>query len=159
MGDNTSTSEDRARLVLRNDFQELKRLAPWIEDAVQRAALDAATSFAVQLCLDEAVANVVMHGKVEGKASRIVVTFQRMQDELVLSIEDDGVPFDPTNVAPAKPAATLETTRIGGLGVHLMRRFSTSMHYERVADQNCLRLTFPAVDPARVAPESRIGSD
>jgi serine/threonine-protein kinase RsbW len=144
VGDDALTTDDGASLVLRNDFQELKRLAPWIEDAVQRVALDAATSFAIQLCLDEAVANVIMHGKVEGRASRIVVRLQRTQDKFVLRIEDDGAPFDPTGVAPAKPAETLETTRIGGLGVHLMRKFSAGMHYERVADQNRLSLTFPA---------------
>jgi serine/threonine-protein kinase RsbW len=144
MDDNAPKIEDGARLVLRNNFQELNRLAPWIEDAVQRSSLDAATSFAIQLCLDEAVANIIMHSKVEGKASRIVVTLQRKHDEFVLSVEDDGAPFDPTRVTPTKPAATLETTRIGGLGVHLMRKFSASMRYERVADQNCLSLTFPA---------------
>ena len=144
MGDDAPTTEDGACLVLRNDFQELKRLAPWIEDAVERASLDAATSFAIQLCLDEAVANVIMHGKVEGKASRIMVKLQRMRDKFVLEVEDDGAPFDPTGVAPANPSETLETTRIGGLGVHLMRTFSASMYYERVADQNRLSLTFPA---------------
>lgn len=144
MGEDAPTAEDGACLVLRNDFQELKRLAPWIEDAVERASLDAATSFAIQLCLDEAVANVIMHGKVQGKASRIVVKLQRIRDKFVLEVEDDGAPFDPTGVAPAKAAETLETTSIGGLGVHLMRTFSASMHYERVADQNRLSLTFPA---------------
>ena len=144
MGDNASTTEDGAHLILRNEFQELKRLAPWIEDAVQRADVDATTSFAIQLCLDEAVANVIMHGKTEGKASRIIVTLHRCDDAFELRIEDDGPPFDPTGVAPAQPAATLETTRIGGLGVHLMRKFAATMRYERVADHNCLHFTFPA---------------
>jgi sigma-B regulation protein RsbU (phosphoserine phosphatase) len=137
-----STSENSARLVLRNDFQELTRLAGWIEDTVRHCSLPETTSFAVQLCLDEAVANIIMHGSAESKATEIVVTLERQQDEVVLRIEDDGPPFDPTGVAPSLPGPTLESTRIGGLGVHLMRNFSAAMQYQRYANRNCLRLTF-----------------
>ena len=141
MGEPLSTTKG-SRLVLRNEFDELKRLATWIEDAVQRYSLSPATSFAVQLCLDEAAANIVTHGKDE-KASRIVVTLQRQQDEFVVLIEDDGPPFNPTGIAPLQPGSALETAKIGGLGVHLIRKFSTGMHYERIGEENSLRLTFP----------------
>jgi phosphoserine phosphatase RsbU/P len=139
-----------SQLVLRNEFNELNRLASWIEDAVQRYSLNATTSFAVQLCVDEAAANIITHNIGE-KASRIVVTLQRQQDEFVVLVEDDGPPFDPTGVPPPQPGSTLETTKIGGLGVHLMRRFSTSMQYERIGEENSLRLTFPTGDMAKDA--------
>jgi serine/threonine-protein kinase RsbW len=136
-----SADAESCSLVLRNELHELSRLSSWIEDAAQSCALDPTTSFAVQLCVDEAVANIVTHGD-DAKASRIVVTLQRVADECVLQIEDDGPPFDPTRVADPKPATSLETAKIGGLGVHLMRKYSTGMHYERAAGQNRLRLTF-----------------
>jgi phosphoserine phosphatase RsbU/P len=140
VGEPRSTTKG-SRLILRNEFDELERLATWIEDTVQRYSLSAATSFAVQLCVDEAVANIITHAKHQ-KASRIVVTLQRQQDEFVVLIEDDGAAFDPTSVAPPELGGTLETTKIGGLGVHLMRRFSSSMHYERIGEENSLRMTF-----------------
>jgi phosphoserine phosphatase RsbU/P len=140
VGEPRSTTKG-SRLVLRNEFDELERLAIWVEDAVQRYSLNAATSFAVQLCVDEAVANIITHAKDE-KASRIAVTLQRQQDEFVVLIEDDGLAFDPTGVAPPELGGTLETAKIGGLGVHLMRQFSTSMHYERIGEENSLRMTF-----------------
>jgi len=49
------------RLELRSDLAELKRLAGWIEAQAQQE-LSADTSFAIQLCLEEAVANIIMHG-------------------------------------------------------------------------------------------------
>jgi phosphoserine phosphatase RsbU/P len=169
VGESTSTTGDGARLVLRNEFQELKRLATWIEDAVQRSALDPTTAFAVQLCVDEAVANIVMHGRGDTKASQIVITMKPAGDEVVLQIEDDGPPFDPTTIAAPERSDKLETVRIGGLGVHLMRQFSASMRYARVADRNSLRLSFPTSDAsvspatpprgsARVAKRSTVGN-
>lgn len=148
MGEPLPTTK-ASRLVLRNEFDELNRLASWIEDAVRRYSLNATTSFAVQLCVDEAAANIITHNKDE-RASRIVVTLQRQQDEFVVLIEDDGPPFDPTGVPPPQPGTTLETTKIGGLGVHLIRRFSASMQYGRIGEENSLRLTFPTDDKAHV---------
>ena len=49
------------RLELRSDLAELKRLAGWIKAQAQQE-LSADTSFAIQLCLEEAVANIIMHG-------------------------------------------------------------------------------------------------
>ena len=43
------------------DLAELKRLAGWIKAQAQQE-LSADTSFAIQLCLEEAVANIIMHG-------------------------------------------------------------------------------------------------
>jgi anti-sigma regulatory factor (Ser/Thr protein kinase) len=132
-----------ARLVLDNEFQEMKRLGPWIEEVLGRSALGPATSFAVQVCLDEAVANVIRHGKAAAKASRIVVTLKRRDDECILRIDDDGAAFDPTLAAPRVRPVSWESAEIGGLGVHLMRTFSARMRYERVAEQNRLWLYFP----------------
>lgn len=155
VGEPLSTTKG-SRLVLCNEFDELNRLASWIEDAVQRYSLNATTSFAVQLCVDEAAANIISQNKDE-KATRIVVTLQRQQDEFVVLIEDDGPPFDPTGVPPPQPGRTVETTKIGGLGVHLMRRFSTSMQYERIGEENSLRLTFEIDDKAKVDRTDRAG--
>jgi hypothetical protein len=47
------------RLKLGSDFAELKRLAGWIESQQE---LTGETSFAIQLCLEEAVANIIMYG-------------------------------------------------------------------------------------------------
>ena len=137
-------SAEIARLVLRNEFEEMHRLGPWIEEVVGRSSFGPATSFAVQVCLDEAVANVIRHRRPNAKASRIVVTLGRKDTECSLCIEDDGPPFDPTSVVPRIQPPTFELGEIGGLGVHLMRTFSTRMHYERIAEQNRLQLFFPA---------------
>ena len=54
-------NSEASRLVLRKDVAELKRLAGWIEGFTQeRTSPD--VSFAVQLCLEEAVANIIMYG-------------------------------------------------------------------------------------------------
>ena len=47
------------RLELRGDLSELRRLAGWIKAWAAPEELSADTLFAVQLCLEEAVANII----------------------------------------------------------------------------------------------------
>ena len=113
------------RLELRSDLAELKRLAGWIKAQAQQE-LSADTSFAIQLCLEEAVANIIMHG---GGAK-------------VASIEDSGREFDPTQFPPPSVAKSLEEAKVGDLGIHLMHSFASDMHYERRDGRNRLTLRF-----------------
>jgi serine/threonine-protein kinase RsbW len=129
------------RLVLRNELTELKRLATWLEGFVQHE-LSPDVSFAVQLCLEEAVANVIMYGGGRGDRLEIAVELERSDGTLVAHIEDNGRQFDPTRKPVRPPATSLEDARVGDLGIHLMRSFASGMHYERRDGRNRLTLRF-----------------
>ena len=85
------------RLELRSDLAELKRLAGWIKAQTQQG-LSADTSFAIQLCLEEAVTNIIMHGGgAKDDRLRIAIELERDGGTLVARIEDTGWEFDPPN--------------------------------------------------------------
>jgi anti-sigma regulatory factor (Ser/Thr protein kinase) len=125
------SSWDARRLVLRNDLAELQRLAGWIEGWAQRG-VSADVSFAVQLCLEEAVANVIMYAG--AKDSRLEIAVAR--------IEDNGRHFDPTQVPPRSVASSLDEASVGDVGIHLIRSFASGMNYERLEGCNRLTLRF-----------------
>jgi anti-sigma regulatory factor (Ser/Thr protein kinase) len=127
-------------VVLRNDLAELPRLAGWIEGWAPSVSTD--MSFAVQVCLEEAVANVIMYGAAKDERLEITVEVEGNSEILIVRIEDDGRHFDPTQVAPATLPASLEDAKIGDLGIHLMRSFASGMHYERRNGRNRLTLRF-----------------
>jgi serine/threonine-protein kinase RsbW len=136
----------KSAVVMRNDAGEMARLTQWIVEACAAARIPEKTSFAVQLCLDEAVANILQCGARRGetgvRASAIAASLERTPSGVVLDIEDDGGAFDPTGVAPPAPAPTLELLPVGGLGIHFMRQYSSQMDYSRSGGRNRLRLTF-----------------
>ena len=71
---------DERRLVLRNNLAELNRLAGWIEGWAQQD-LSPDLSFAVQLCLEEAVANIIVHSVANGRLE-IAVEVERKDQTL-----------------------------------------------------------------------------
>lgn len=129
-------------LELCGDLSGLRRLAGWIEARSQHG-LSADTWFAVQLCLEEAVANIIMHGGgAKDDRLQIAVALERNGGTLVARIEDSGREFDPTQFSPPSVAKSLEEAKVGDLGIHLMRSFASDMHYERRDGRNRLTLRF-----------------
>ena len=130
---------ETSRLPLRSDLAELARLASWIEHwAEQRVPPN--TIFALQLCIEEAVANIIMHGTASEDRSEIAVELEYDGETLRARVEDSCQRFDPTGFPPPIPATSLEKAKVGNLGIHLMRSFANGMHYERRDRRN--RSTF-----------------
>jgi serine/threonine-protein kinase RsbW len=106
----------------------LGRLPGWIETWAD-PNLSADISFAIQLCLEEAVANIIMYGSGRDDQGEIAIEVRRNGGALVARIEDTGREFDPTRVPPPLLASSLEQAKVGAFGIPLMRSFASSMNY------------------------------
>jgi serine/threonine-protein kinase RsbW len=128
------------RLELCGDISELRRLAEWIKARAPQG-LPADTLFAVELCIEEAVANIIMHC---GAKDRLAIAIELEGDggTLIARIEDTGCEFDPTQFPSVSVANSLEEAKVGDCGIHLMRCFASGMHYERQEGRNRLTLQF-----------------
>jgi anti-sigma regulatory factor (Ser/Thr protein kinase) len=117
-------------------------MTDWILAVCKEFGLSNRSAFALQLCLDEAVANIIEHGEGNARAREIVVSVVSHSAEIVLIVEDDGGPFDSTKVAAPQRRESLDDARVGGLGIHLIRQFASSVEYQRKDGRNRLRLSF-----------------
>jgi serine/threonine-protein kinase RsbW len=134
-------SPNARRLLLHRDLAELERLAVWIEGWAMRD-LSASLSFSVQVCLEEAVANIMMYSAAKDAPLKIIVEVERRDQTLVARIEDNGSAFDPTQVPRPPVPTSLTQAKVGNLGIHLMRSFASGMHYERRDSRNRLTMRF-----------------
>ena len=126
------------------DMEQLPRVFQWTDEVADRAALPDWTRYALLLCIEEAVSNIVRYGYPPDHRDiahdQVRLTLAWDGDAATLTIEDQGVPFDPRDLAePAQPK-TVEEAQIGGLGIHLMRRYAETMDYQRANDVNRLTL-------------------
>lgn len=145
----------RRRLELFCDYAELERLHDFVQKIGEAETLDADQIFALDLCLEEAVTNIIMHAGLKDRAGALIaVTLLSGAPELTFCLEDEGRPFDPTKVAERPAPHSLEEAPIGGVGLPLMRKLTTAMRYERDGNRNRLYLQFgrsgAGPDPANV---------
>lgn len=123
-----------------NDLGELRRMSAWLRDACAELGLGESSAYDLEVCANEAVANVITHACGAGAAHRIRLRIAREGEAVRLDIEDDAQPYDPLSRPPVQLPASLEDARIGGLGVHLMRTLMRECRYVRRDGRNVLSL-------------------
>lgn len=114
----------------------------WLGELAEAGGWPDAMRFGLELSLEEALTNVVLHGfkGVDHAPDIRIECYGMPQDRVAVRIVDNGIAFDPTRVREPDVPASIEDAKIGGHGVQLMRNFLESLSYERVGDQNRLTL-------------------
>jgi anti-sigma regulatory factor (Ser/Thr protein kinase) len=131
-------------LTLRNDRAELARMMTWIEQLVGPLKLTPQTTYAVQLCLEEAVVNIISYAFEPDTEHDVKIGIWRDGRTVFAEIVDDGRPFDPRSQETPRRAADLKSAHVGGLGITLMHNFATNIGYRRAGGTNRLTLSFAA---------------
>ncbi len=134
------------RLTLRSRLEDLAVVIPWVESLGQAYAIPANTLFAMNLCLEEALSNIVRHGYRGDPNQTMTVEFERTGErEAAFVLEDSAPHFRPFDLAvPQEDAviASLEDFVPGGNGIRLMRKFANSVEWEPLEHGNRLRIGF-----------------
>ncbi len=135
-----------AAVSLRNDLKELARLTEWLEAQAAAMDLPPAWLMSVNLALEEWLVNVISYAYVDELEHAIELRLWRNEKDVVIQIEDDGQPFDPTAQAEADTSMPLEHRQIGGLGIHFIRKTMDRFTYAREQERNIVTLTKTIAD-------------
>jgi anti-sigma regulatory factor (Ser/Thr protein kinase) len=149
-GSGTHTTEER--LTLRSRLSEMSQVPVWIERLAPQHAIPADTQFAMNLCLEEVLSNVIRHGY-GGQSDRyIVIQFLNPKDGyFVFLVEDEASHFNPLE-APELPAiGALDEERVGGLGIRLLRQFASALEYQATPTGNRLTMGFSVAGSVNTA--------
>ena len=111
-----------------------------LQDFARSAQLPPAILQAADLCLEEHITNVIQHGLAGDGPHELVVQLTLDQDCFIAEVKDDGKAFDPLKNPEVNTAIPLDQRPVGGLGIHLMRRFMDALEYRREGGQNVLTM-------------------
>ena len=127
-------------LELKNDLSELGRLTQAITEYCESAELSPQILFALNLSLEEVVANVMSYGFDNDQEHLIIIRISRTDAGLHIEVEDDGIAFNPLEQKPPDIDAPIEERPIGGLGIHLVRHYMDALEYRRDKERNILSM-------------------
>jgi len=125
---------------LKSSLSELDRLCQNLETFGKQFGFSKKLIFEINLALDELFTNIISYGFKDDDEHVITVTLTPQNDELCLCIEDDGRPFNPIDFETPDVTCSVEDCRIGGLGIHIMKRLMDEVCYQRCGDKNVLNL-------------------
>jgi anti-sigma regulatory factor (Ser/Thr protein kinase) len=130
-------TQQELRVTLENDLGELGRVNDLATDLLERHGFDDELIYAAQLALEECLSNVIRHGFEDRRRHEISLVL-RVGDGVEIQIEDDGREFDPLKAARPALDRPLAERRVGGLGIHLLRKYTREIRYARSEDRNRL---------------------
>jgi serine/threonine-protein kinase RsbW len=141
------------RLTMANRAADLLRTLDEVESRLAALAVPARRQFESRLALEEVLTNIVKFAYDDDQPHEIALEIDP-GEPFVLTVEDDGRPFDPLQEAPAPVLeGTVEDRPVGGFGFYILRRLGMQLDYRRAHGRNRLRVVLPAPPPPG-APEA-----
>lgn len=100
----------------------------------------------VNVAVDELLANALSHGRTGRDPCSVTVEVELDNERLIVTLTDDGPPFDPFKQAAPDTTLSVDERQIGGLGVHLVRELMDEVSYQRRDGHNVVILVKQLVE-------------
>ncbi|MFO0698960.1 MAG: anti-sigma factor antagonist [Nitrospira sp.] len=105
----------------------------------------------LNMALDDLLNNVVQYAFPNDPTEHHIHVEGDVQDgSVILTIADDGIPFNPLSAAPPDLSLLLHEREIGGLGIHLVRSMFDEVTYHRNVGRNVLTVKKKLVSESSV---------
>lgn len=131
-------------ISVRANAEDARRASAWMEQWCQDHRVPANVIGRLDICLNEALANVIAHGGPLALAAPIwlelAIQSHATHSQVSLYLQDAGKPFNPLMSAPPARPQSLACAEPGGLGIAMMRNAASSIDYQYLGGLN--RLTF-----------------
>ena len=110
-------------------LEELKRIVAFTDNVFAGEDIDPSMRYVVDLCVEELFVNMITYNT-ETDAD-ILIEMRPHDRGVEVSLTDFEVDrFDPREIEPVNIAAPLEQRTAGGLGLYLVLKMASSIHYE-----------------------------
>ncbi|NCF27045.1 MAG: ATP-binding protein [Gammaproteobacteria bacterium] len=126
---------------IENDLSEIPKVDEKLDEFAEQFGLPPAIAATFHIIFDDLLNNVISYGFTDERRHFIDVSLELTANSLIVSIADDGVPFNPLAEATPDTHLSIEDRQIGGLGIHLVINMVDDISYKRTADKNVLTLT------------------
>ena len=95
----------------------------------------------VLLAIEELLVNCIDYGYDDSDEHTIVIELSIDEQNLIMTVIDDGHPFDPLNAPAPDLSLQVQDRPVGGLGIHLLRQLADHVAYQRRDGTNRITLT------------------
>jgi len=110
-------------------LEELQRIVSFTDKFFAQNGIDQSVRYIVDLCVEELFVNMVTYDT--ETSAEIAIEMNPHEHGVEVSLTDFDVErFDPRNAKPVDVDAPLEQRTPGGLGLYLVLKMVSSIHYE-----------------------------
>ena len=128
-------------ITIINQLDQLEYVANIMELISEEWNIPTNIALSLNLVLEELVTNIIFYGYNDNDEHKININLSYVDKIIKVEIEDDGKEFDPLQLPVPALSKTIEESKIGGLGIHFVRKIMDDITYQRLGNKNRLTLT------------------
>ena len=134
------TKDPVLEMVVQNRLPEIERFKKSFNTFSEQYDIPTPVRRKMNVVFDELLNNIITYAYRDEDEHSIEIKVELSRDRLTVSITDDGIPFNPFGIETPDTKLSLEERKIGGLGVHLVRKVMDKVSYQRRIDKNVITL-------------------
>ncbi|MCB9245335.1 MAG: SpoIIE family protein phosphatase [Flavobacteriales bacterium] len=127
-------------LKIKNTRDDLKTIESRFTEFCDRTRIKKDICDKIRVVFDELLTNVIDYAFEDELEHLISIRVDLHTNKLVLTIEDDGKPFNPFQKDPPDVNLSMDEREIGGLGIHLVKNLMDEYNYKRLIGKNVVTL-------------------
>lgn len=120
---------ERNEATFPGNYSSLVKIAEFIRGASHEAGFDSATTYHIELAIDEAASNIIEHAYGKEGVGKIEISYLNSSSGLTIFLKDHGQPFSPDQIAAPDTKAPLQDRENHGLGIFIIRKLMDEVHY------------------------------
>jgi anti-sigma regulatory factor (Ser/Thr protein kinase) len=130
----------KKEISIKNQLTQLEVLVNELEILSEEWELPMSISLNLNLVLEELITNTIFYGYEDQNEHFIQIEISIENQVITMRITDDGKEFNPLLMAEPDIELSVEERKIGGLGIHFVRKLMDEVTYSRCAEKNILTL-------------------
>lgn len=124
--------------TIKSNLNELQEITKTILDSCKNIGYDIEFTGDIRLILEEIIANIIKHGYDNFPEQPIDLAIEMEAGRLMMTVEDEGKPFNPLVYQNLNIGKSLDERNIGGQGIHLVKQIADQIDYKRTVNKNQL---------------------
>jgi len=128
-------------ITIKNRLPEIEKVVQSFETFADKQGLEVKIRREMKMVFDEMLNNIISYAFQQNEEHEIEIRISLTTDCLTLVISDDGSPFNPFGLEAPDTDLPLEQRKIGGMGIHLVRKVMDDVLYQRKIEKNVVTLT------------------
>ena len=127
-------------ITIKNGLPAIEQVTERFNSFADEHNIDTGIRRKMSIVFDEFLNNIISYAYNDDHEHDIDINVKLINNQLSVTITDDGIPFDPFSSKSPDTDSSLDEREIGGLGIHLVRNMMDKVSYQRKDDKNIVKL-------------------
>jgi sigma-B regulation protein RsbU (phosphoserine phosphatase) len=135
-----TVSSIKSSININNELKQITTAIEWFEEFALTNKMPFVITQKINIVFDELLNNIISYSFNDNEVHEIEIEIEFRSKRLIITIKDDGIPFNPFKREPPDTMLSVEERLIGGIGIHIVKNLMDEYDYKRNVNNNVITI-------------------